>query len=271
MSKGRSALIGFGALALASTASLGGASVAGGAATSSGASTTSVGGSSTATTLPPTLDGIKALAHTQITHRVETLNAAVKKVKAAKRLRAGQSQLEGYLGQDIGPLQQLDSKIQNDGTLQQATADYDTIYGGFRVYRLVLPAAHLAASASRVTNSEVPALQKAAAKAQQHSTSANQSTLNPLVGNLKNEITTASNATNGLAATVLGYTPAQWNANNSLLAGAQASVGQAVGAVKQGRKDVHQLRHLLIPGGVHHAGARHTSKPGAGDTTSTTS
>ena len=272
MSKGRRALIGCGAFALASTATLGGASLAAGAATSSGASTrSSVGGSATTTsTLPPTLDGIKSLAHTQITHRVETLTAAVNKVKSAKRLHAGQDRLESYLGHDVGPLKQLDTKIQHDGTLQQATADYRTIYSGFRVYRLVLPAAHIAAGATRVTGTEVPAFQKAAGRAQQHSTSANQSTLDPLVGNLKNEITTASNATKGLAGTVLGYTPAQWNADNSLLAGAQASAGQAVLAVKQGRKDVHQIRQLLVPGGVHHADTRHATKHGAGDTTSTT-
>jgi hypothetical protein len=272
MSKGHKALIGFGAFALASTATLGGASVAAGAATSSGASTVSGGGSaSTTSTLPPTLDGIKNLAHTQITHRVETLTAAVNKVKSAKRLRAGQDRLESYLGHDIGPLKQLDAKIQDDGTLQQATADYGTIYSGFRVYRLVLPAAHIAAGAYRVTGTEVPAFQKAAGRAQQHAASANQSTLDPLVGNLKNEITTASNATKGLAGTVLGYTPAQWNADNSLLAGAQASAGQAVGAVKQARKDVHQIRQVLVPGGVHHAATRHATKHGAGDTTSTTS
>ena len=122
-----------------------------------------------------------------------------------------------------------------------------------------------------MTSTEVPALQKAAVRAQQHATTANKSTLNPLVGNLKNEITTASNATNGLAGSVLGDTPAQWNANNSLLTGAQASAGQAVGAVKQGRKDAHQIRQLLDPGGVHHADTRHATKHGAGGTTSTTS
>jgi hypothetical protein len=271
MSKGRRALIGFGALALASTAILGGVGVAAGAATSSGTPTTSGGGGSTTSTLPPTLAGIKSQAHTLITNRTVALTSAVNRVKTAKGIGGARARLESYLAQDIGPLQQLDTKIQNDGTLQDATTDYDTIFSGFRVYRLVLPAAHVAAGASRVTNAAVPALQRAATKAQQHSTSVSQSALNPLVDNLRSQITAASNATNGLAVTVLGYTPAQWNADNSLLAGAQASIGKAVGAVKQGHKDVHQLRRLLVPGGVHHAGTRHASKHGGGDTTSTTS
>ena len=70
---------------------------------------------------------------------------------------------------------------------------------------------------------------------------------------------------------MLGYTPAQWNSDNSLLAGPETSIKQAVAAVKQGRKDVHQLRQLLVPGGVHHAAAKHGSKHGANGTTSTTS
>jgi hypothetical protein len=276
MSKGRTGLIRFGAVALASTAALAGVSGAAGAATSSGASAPSSGShTTTTTTLPTTLAGIQSLAHTRISQRVDVLTKAVSKVKTAKGLGAGQGALATYLGQDIGPLQQLDSKIAADGTVQQATADYGTIFSGFRVYRLVLPAAHVDAEASRVTNRVVPALTKAAGKAQAHQTSANGPKLGPLVTNLNSQITAATNATNGLAGTVLGYTPAQWNANNNLLSSAQSSIGQAESAVKQGRKDVHQMRELLDPKSLHHAatrhGATHGPKHGPGSTTSTTS
>jgi hypothetical protein len=270
MSKGRRGLIGFGAVALVSTAALAGAGAVAGATTSSDAPTAG-GGSTTTTTAPLTLGGVKSQAHTMISHRVETLTAAVNRVKSAKGLGAEQGHLQSYLGQDIGPLKQLDTKIQNDSTLQQARTDAGTIFSGFRVYRLVLPAAHVAASASRVTKSAVPALQTAVTKARQHATAENQSALTPLVDNLQSQITTAANATNGLAGTVLGYTPAQWNANNHLLAPSQASIGQAVGAVKQGRNDVRQLRRLLVPGSVSHAGTGHRAHPGTGDSTSTTS
>lgn len=279
MSKGHTGLIRFGALALASTAMLGGASAAAGAATSSGAPATSSGGATTTSTLPTTLAGIQSLAHTKISQRVDILTKAVSKVKSAKQLGAGQGPLASYLGQDIGPLQQLDTKIQGDGTVQEATADYSTIFGDFRVYRLVLPAARVADEASRVTNTAVPAFKTAAGKAQQHQTSANQSTLSPLIANLNSQITTATNATSELAGTVLGYTPAQWNANNNLLASAQASIRQAASALKEGRKDVRQMRELLDPGSVHHAatghaakhGLKHSLKHGPSSSTSTTS
>ena len=188
MAKRHRALMGFGAVALVATATLAGTAASSAAPTTSAPTTsapTTSGGGSTTTTTPRTLADIKTLAHNQITRRVDTLTKAVSRVKSAKGLRAGQGPLESYLGQDIGPLQQLDTKIQNEGTLEQATADYGTIFTGFRVYRLVLPAAHVAASASRVANTEVPALQRAATKAQQHATSTNESTLNPLVDSMQ--------------------------------------------------------------------------------------
>jgi hypothetical protein len=271
MSKGHTVLIRFGAVALAGAATVAGASAAAGAATSGGTPATSSGGSATTTTLPTTLAGIKSVASSEITKRVDSLNTAVAKVKKVKRLGSGRAALETYLGQDITPLQQLDTKIQNDSSVQQATADYGTIFTNFRVYLLVLPAAHVAAVASRMTNGAVPAFQAVAKKAQQHSTAANQATLSALVANLNTEITTATNATNGLASTVLGYTPAQFNADTSVLTGPQASVKQAAAAVKQGRSDVRQLRQALKPGSVPHAGPHHGSKGGSKSTTSTSS
>ena len=73
---------------------------------------------------------------------------------------AGRGDARDLPGQDIAPLQQLDTKIQSDASVQQATADYETIFTNFRVYRLVLPAAHVACDASRVTNTAVPACRR---------------------------------------------------------------------------------------------------------------
>jgi hypothetical protein len=270
MSTGRTALIRYGTLALAAAATLGSAGVAG-AATSSGTPTTSSGGSTTTTTLPTTLPGMQSLANGAITQRISLLNAAAKRVSSLKGLGTERATLETYLGKDIAPLRQLDTKIQNDGSVQEATQDYGSIFGNFRVYRLVLPAAHVATTASRVSNAAVPALKSAAGKVQQHGTANDPSTVSPLVADLNAQITKATNATNGLAATVLGYTSAQWNSDNALLTGPETSIKQAVAAVKQGHKDVHQLRQILVPASAHHAGARHGSKHGSSDSTTTTS
>jgi hypothetical protein len=276
MSKGRTALIRCSALALASAAALAGTAGAG-AATSSGTPTTSSGGTTTTTTLPQTLAGMKSLAHEDIARRVNLLNSAGKRVATLKGLGAGRNALETYLSQDVAPLQQLDTKIQNDGTVQQATADYETIFTNFRVYRLVLPAARVATIASRVTDTAVPALQTAATKVQQHSKAASQATVSPLLANLNSQISTATTAANGLAATVLGYTPAQFNSDYTLLTGPQTSAKNAAVAVRQGHKDVQQMRHILKPKSGHHADkkhgkhGKHGAKHGSSHSTSTTS
>ena len=163
--------------------------------------------------MPATLAGIKAKAATDITDRVNDLNAAIAKVNAAKGLGASQATLVSYLGTDIAPLQQLNQTIQGDSTLEQAAHDFGTIFSGYRVYRLVLPAARIAAEADHATTSAIPNLTTDAAKAQARVNAANQATLQPLINDLDSQISTATSATNGLAATVLAFTPAQWNAD----------------------------------------------------------
>jgi hypothetical protein len=263
MSIGRRNYIRFGAVALTSVATLTGTAAAAGAATS---------GSTTTTTLPTTLSGIQSQASTKITTRVNALNAAIAKVKSAKGLGAGQSTLESYLGTEIAPLQQLNTKIQGDPSVQAATADYETIFSNYRIYYLVLPAARAAANSYRIVNTQIPHLQKAATSAQQKETPTNQPMDAPLISNLNSDITTASNATNGLAATVLAYTPAQWNANNALLDGAQASIKQAHSAVAQGHADVRQIRGKSPKGANKKSGALgHVSVKHHNKSTTTTS
>jgi uncharacterized protein YukE len=91
----------------------------------------------------------------------------------------------------------------------------------------------------------VPALTTASADAAKHVTATNQATLQPLIDNLNSEISAASNATSGVASTVLGYVPAQWNANNQLLTPSKSSITSAAGAIHQARSDVQQIRAAL--------------------------
>jgi hypothetical protein len=234
MSHARTQLLRLGAIALASGATLGAAAGTAGAATagSSGSGVSAV---------PTTLAGIKAKAATDITDRVNDLNAAIARVNAAKGLGASQATLVSYLGTDSAPLQQLNQTIQADSTLQQAAHDFETIFSDYRVYRLVLPATQIAADADHATTSAIPNLTSDAAKAQARVNPANQATLQPLIDDLNGQISNATNATNGLAATVLAFTPAQWNANNALLNASKASEQTATGALEKGRSDVSQI------------------------------
>jgi hypothetical protein len=233
----RTHLIRIGAVATAALAVTAGATVTAGADTASGNSGSSA--------VPTSLAGIKAKAATDITDRVNELNAAIAKVNAATGLGSGQATLVSYLGADISPLQQLNQTIQGDSTVQQAASDFGTIFSGYRVYVLVLPAARMAAAADHATATAIPKLTADATKAQSRVTPANQATLQPLIADLDSQITTATNAANGLAATVLAFTPAQWNANNALLAASKASAQAATGALQKGRTDVGQIVQAL--------------------------
>ena len=154
---------------------------------------------------------------------MHALNSAIAKVNAAKGLGSGQPMLAAYLGTDITPLQQLDQKIQGDTTVKQAAQDFSTIFSAYRVYVLVLPASRIAADADRVTSTALPTLTAASSKAQGLVNPQNHAQLQPLIDDLNAQISAASPATNGLAGTVLAFSPAQWNANHDVLSPARSS------------------------------------------------
>jgi hypothetical protein len=189
--------------------------------------------------------GIKAQAAIDITARVNDLHGAIAKVNAAKGLGSSQASLVSYIGTDIAPLQQLNQTIEADSTVQQAAHDFGTMFSDYRVYVLVLPASRIAAEADHATTTTIPKLTADAATAQSRVTPANQATLQPLIDDLNGQISTATNATNGLAATVLAFTPAQWNENNALLAASKASDQAAAGTLQRGRADVKQIAQDL--------------------------
>jgi hypothetical protein len=240
MSKVNARLIRLGAVVAVSTCGL---LVADGAAGAAGPT-----GSANSGALPASLSGIKAAAATAITKRVNDLNAAVVKANEAHGLGSGQATLDSYLGADIGPLQALNTKIQGDTTVQQARQNFATIYTAYRVYLLVLPAARLAGDSDRTTSTVLPKLTSDSSKARARENSSNEAQLAPLISDLNAQIGAATTATNGLASTVLDYTPGEWNGNHELLWPAKSSEQAADAAVKQGHQDVVQMVEILRPG-----------------------
>jgi hypothetical protein len=237
-----------GAAALATGATLGLVAGAAGAATSSGVATAAAAtntGNSDSSATPNTLTGIKAKAASDITDRFNALNAAIARVNAAKGLGSGQGTITAYLGTDIGPLQQLNQRIQSDATIKQAEQDFSTIFSNYRVFRLVLPAARIAGDADRATNTAIPELTEFSTWAQAQVNPRNQTVLQPLINDLNGQISTAANASNSLAGAVLAFTPEQWDANNSLLSPATSSDQATDTALKKGWVDVQQIRLVL--------------------------
>jgi hypothetical protein len=258
-------LIRLSSAALASAAALVALGGAGASAQTSG-STGNSGGSYRAEAIPATLAGIKAKASTDITDRLNDLHAAIGRVNGDAGLGSGQSVLSSYLNADLGPLQQLDQTIEADTTVAQAAKDVSNIFSEFRVYALVLPAARIATDADHATATVIPSLTGDASWAQSHVNSTNQDTLQPLIANLDSQLTAATGAANGLAANVVAFTPAQWNANHDLLASSRSAQQTMHEALQEARSDVHQIAADLGkgPGGRALRGT-------AGSTTPTTS
>ena len=217
-------------------------------ATVAGAATAGVAGAagtSGSANVPTTRAGIKLKAATEIDRRVHDLTAGVARANQAKGLGAGRAALVTYLGADVQPLTQLNQKIQAETTVQQAREDFGTIFTGFRVYALVLPAGRIAGDADRATATTIPALTAAATKAQHDVNPGNAAVLQPLIDDLDAQVTAASGASNGLAATVLAYTPAAWNADHGLLSSARAADQTTDTALAKGRDDVRAIRSFL--------------------------
>jgi hypothetical protein len=192
-----------------------------------------------------TLGGIQAKAAAAITLRVNDLNAAISKVNGSSQLGSSGASLVSYLQADIAPLGALGTKIAGDTTVSSSRADASTIFSSYRVLALVLPAAHLAATADAIDATSIPNLTALSAKAASHVNSANRATLQPLIDDLNAQIQSATNDTSGVAATLLAYTPSQWNANHDLLAPSRGSVGAASTNIAKARNDVQQIRTIL--------------------------
>jgi hypothetical protein len=197
-------------------------------------------------TTTESLAAIQAKAAAAITLRVNDLNAATSKVNADSHLGASAPALASYLQADIAPLQALGTKIAADTTVATAAADSATIFTSYRVLALVLPAAHLAATADDIDVTAIPALTAISTKAASRVNPSNSATLQPLINDLNAQIQSATNGTANVASTLLGYTPAQWNANHGLLTPSRGSVQAATDNVTKARSDVQQIRKILV-------------------------
>jgi hypothetical protein len=202
-------------------------------------------GAATPAATPQTLSDIQSKAARAISLRANDLNAAISKVNADWRLGSDNAALVAYLQADIAPLQALGQKIAGDTSESTAAADYATIFTNYRVFALVLPAVHIAGGSDQIDVTTVPTLTAVATKAASHLNSANRALLQPLINDLNAQITAATNTTAGVSATVLAYTPSEWNANHDLLASGHSSVQSARNDIAKADADVKQIAAVL--------------------------
>lgn len=209
----------------------------------SGTSSTGAGGQSGSGS---TLAAIQARAATAVAARQTALSNAVSAVGSNRFLTSGdQSTLLNTLNNDLSAMEQLGPKIAGDTTVSAAQADYRSIFTDYRVFALALPQVRFAESADDLTGTVLPHLEDAQSKLQAllsgPDSSKNSSAVQGAMADLGQQITAISSATNGLSATILAFTPPQWDANPQILTPAHESLVNARTAAHQARQDVETV------------------------------
>lgn len=193
-----------------------------------------------------------------IDHRVSSLDKTIAAVQAKSFLGSDQASMVSEMQTDVTGLQALDAKIQADTDLTTALQDRASIFTGFRVYYLVLPVVSDITQADWYSNFKVPAINSQITQVQGEENSNNQLVLAPLAAGMQSEVGIITSATNGLAAQLLSYDPAQWNSDHRLLLTADDNLKISATSVSVAERDYAEAQQYLRSGQVgnnHHVAA----------------
>jgi hypothetical protein len=189
-----------------------------------------------------TLADIQKSASIKTTQRIGSLNTAIARINAAKDITdSDRSTILATLNADVAGMNTVEAKIAADTDVATAAADYKTIFTTYRVYAVAIPQARFAAAADRMTGGAIPRLTDAETKlaAALSGPDAGKSTpaLQADLTDMQNQIAAATSGLNGVAAAALAVTPADYNANHSVLDSERNAVKSAIGDVKKAASD----------------------------------
>ena len=191
---------------------------------------------------PKTLAAVQAAAETATSNRETKLTAEIAKITAAKGINsADQATLLGRLNADLAGMKSSEATIAADTTLATALTDFHSIFTTYRVYAVALPQARVVAAVERATSLGLPRLStqqtKLAALLAGKDASKSTPALQADLSDMQTQITSATSALNGVAAQALAITPADFNANHSVVASIRTAVKSAIADVQKARAD----------------------------------
>ncbi|HEX4057050.1 MAG TPA: hypothetical protein VHX87_01880 [Galbitalea sp.] len=189
-----------------------------------------------------TLADIQKSASIKTTQRIGSLNTAIARVNAAKDITtADRATILATLNADVAGMNTVEAKIAADTDVATAAADYRTIFLTYRVYAVAIPQARFAAAADRMTGTAIPRLTDAQTRlaAALSGPDAGKSTpaLQADLTDMQNQIAAATSGLNGVAAASLAVTPADFNANHSVLEPERTSVKSALADIRKAVSD----------------------------------
>lgn len=196
------------------------------------------------------LSVIQQAGATATAKRITSLNTGIAKVTSTKSLNAAdKSTVLGTLNADLRGMQTLQGKIAADTDAATAWADYRSIFTEYRVYAVALPQGFIAAAADGITDTAIPKLQSAASKISAYlAAHPDKSTpdIQAKLVDMQGKTADAASKTAGLAAAALAVSPADYNANHSVLtddrAAARAALADSKAAAQDGRAILAALK-----------------------------
>jgi hypothetical protein len=201
------------------------------------------------TTTPKSLSDIQAAGAKATSARIASLGKDITKITANTCVsESDKSTILGTFNADVTAMQGLATTIAADTDATKAASDYRSIFDTYRVYSVAIPQAHYAAAADCISSKSVPALTAAQTKLTAALTKhPDKSTpaVQAAMADLATQIAAAQSAVNGVAASALGVTPADYNSNKSVLSSEKSSVSTAVAAVKAAHADAKTVLAAL--------------------------
>lgn len=182
--------------------------------------------------------------------RIDSLGVAIARVEANEKLtEANRDTILNTLNSDVAAMHDLASEIAGDDTVTEAAAHYRSIFTDYRVYAVALPQALYAAGADALTGSALPKLQAAYDRlaAALNGSHADQSTpeLQATLAHMAEMIEEAEAGSATLAADALAVTPADWNADHTVLADIRLQLGNAVADARDAARDGREIAEAL--------------------------
>jgi hypothetical protein len=177
----------------------------------------------------------------EINRRLTTLGTLQSKISASTKLTsADAATLSGNVNADIAQLKTLETKLDSDTTVADASVDAQSIITDYRVYVLVVPQVNLVKAADDEQMSETQ-LSTLAAKLKVR-ISSESSGVNPTLSadltSMQTSIVTAQGISSNIESTVIGLTPSDYNANPAILSGDRNQLISAqydiIAAIKEG-------------------------------------
>jgi hypothetical protein len=197
---------------------------------------------------PVALPALKARSAAQIARRQACLAARLTLVTSGSPALTptDRAALITLIKNDQAGLAALGAKIAADTDLATAKADHQQIFAGHRVYALLLPQIRLVRANGALTNVALPRMTDAQARLQSALGKAGKTEeAAAKMADLQVQIDTIRSNTSGLSSQVLAFTPAQWNADHTVLTPARQSLEASRAAIRKARADIVAIRALL--------------------------